>query len=808
MSTYTSTIQQMYVAYFNRPADVSGLANWEAYAAGKTLAAVKSALSTEFAKAAEYTIVFNGMTTSQIVTKVYQNLLGRDPDVGGLTNWINHLADGSSTIASLVTDVIRDAGAGDVDTIANKVAAAQAFTAALDTVSEINAYSGAAANLVASTWLSTVGSTAASLTAATTAAALTTVTAGVVSGSSSSAGTTFTLTSGVDTPSSTVGNDTYVADNTSAAAKQLSVADQINGGAGTDTLKVYLKSDDITTGSPALTSIETLYLNGGNIRTLDLTGSTYTGVTSLVIDGAILNDTAAGGAAAAGAVTYTIAGQAVTLSNSVADNSTATVTAGTETTTIASTTDTTQNITVSKYASVSTGTTPVTATQTLDLAGTKVATLNLTSTGGTNSFILTNSGAALTALNIAGDKAVTVTESLANLKTVNASTATGNVTVDTSGVSKLATFAFTGGAGNDKLTVAAGDLALLTAASQLDGGAGTDTLVIKDTVMANTALNTIKNFEVLGLGVTGATVDAALLTSIKSFSIGVTASTETINNLGTGSSVAITAATTAVNLGAAVGNTATDITLGATTTAGFTSTGLTTTGLTSVTLTSNGTSVNTISTLSNSDNTTLTVKGANDLTITNALAGTTTGSKVDASAATGKLSVIGSTKNDTLIGGSAADTLQGAVAGTANQADTLTGGAGADKFVFTSVTGATFFALSAGTSAVTKITDFVAGLDKFDFITTGTAFSSATVANAQTIATAADLTAVYAGITAIAASTATAASTVVVTVSAGGAAGTYLYVNDATAGVSNTADMLVNITGVSGTITAADFIFA
>ena len=102
----------------------------------------------------------------------------------------------------------------------------------------------------------------------------------------------------------------------------------------------------------------------------------------------------------------------------------------------------------------------------------------------------------------------------------------------------------------------------------------------------------------------------------------------------------------------------------------------------------------------------------------------------------------------------------------------------------------------------------MAGVDKFDFITTGTAFTGATVANAQTIATAADLTAVYAGITAIAASTATNASAAVITVSAGAAAGTYLYVNDATAGVSNTADMLINITGVSGTVSATDFIFA
>jgi len=80
---------------------------------------------------------------------------------------------------------------------------------------------------------------------------------------------------------------------------------------------------------------------------------------------------------------------------------------------------------------------------------------------------------------------------------------------------------------------------------------------------------------------------------------------------------------------------------------------------------------------------------------------------------------------------------------------------------------------------------------------------------AQTITTAANLTAVYGGITPIAASVDHAAlQAVVVTVSGGASAGTYLYVNDTTAGVSTTDDMLINITGITGTLAATDFIFA
>ena len=55
---------------------------------------------------------------------------------------------------------------------------------------------------------------------------------------------TLTGGEGSDSLYGDAGNDTFIADNTAAAAadKQLSVADQINGGAGTDTLKVYLNA--------------------------------------------------------------------------------------------------------------------------------------------------------------------------------------------------------------------------------------------------------------------------------------------------------------------------------------------------------------------------------------------------------------------------------------------------------------------------------------------------------------------------------------------------------------------------------------
>ena len=497
-----------------------------------------------------------------------------------------------------------------------------------------------------------------------------------------------TLTKGVDIINGTAGNDIIIADNTAAAAadKQLSVADQLDGGAGVDTLKVFLNAADTVTGQPTLKNIENVWINGGAVATY----TAATGTTGLTIEAPVA-DTAG---------TFTLAGQDLTL------KSYATTAAGaTQTVAKAATgTQTSQKITLDGFADTAAAATA----NTIDVTGAGITTLNLVATGANSETNLANTGgAAIKTVNISGDKNLTLVESAAMAAAVtkiDASAATGAVTLDTSAGAKAAAFTFTGGAGNDKLTLRAGDLALLTSGSQLDGGAGTDTIVINDTTPAYAALNAAKGFEVLGLGVTATNVDAAQLTGIKSFAIGVAASTETITNMGAGSSVAVTAATTAINLGAAVGNTESSVTLGTATGAGFTTTALNATGLTNLTLTANGTSLQTITTLGNSDNTTLTIKGAADLTIANALAGATTGNKVDASALTGKLTVTGSGKTDIIIGGSNDDVLSGGAGATVS--DTLTGGAGKDKFVI--------IAGAASAAEADIITDFVTKVDTID----------------------------------------------------------------------------------------------
>lgn len=498
-------------------------------------------------------------------------------------------------------------------------------------------------------------------------------------------GKTYTLTTGTDTVAGTGDNDLIIANNTTSS-KFLNSTDQIDLGAGIDTVKVYLATTDTALGLPTLTNVEIFYINGGAITAL----TAPAGVTTLSIDAPVANTPA----------TYTIANQAVILAKH-------TVTADT-TTTIASATDTTQNITVNGQSRTGT------AVNTLDLSGSKVATLNLTTAGADSTISLNNTGAALTTLNIAGDKNLALTERTAavagTVTTIDATAATGNVSVNATAASTAAGFKYKGGSGTDTLTFANDEFGALTAGSQLDGGAGTSDkigLLDTDLTAAEAAkINATVGFEVLGLN-TGITLDASTLTSIKKFSVDTAAQTLTIGSMATGSLVTVTTNTTKLTLGAKTGVTDTSIALGLAASAGITVATLDTTGITKIALSSNGTAANTLTAMTNSDDSTFTVTGTDDLTMTLNV-GTAFGSKVDASAFTGKLTVTGSNiiaSGDTIIGGSGADTISGR-----SGADTLTGGAGADTFSFANVNaGGTNF----GQGDV--ITDFVVGTDKLQF---------------------------------------------------------------------------------------------
>lgn len=488
-----------------------------------------------------------------------------------------------------------------------------------------------------------------------------------------------------------------------------------------------------------------------------------------------------------------------------------------------------------------------------------IETINIVTTGNdsTTAVTLASNDTSVTKLTIAGDKALTLVTS-ANITTtattIDASALTGKLNL--SGLGGV-NHTITGGSNDDIVNFGAN----FTAADKFDGKAGTDTLAANGAQLAaiTTADANLANIETLMLAddvnATGTTINAALFGTINNFRVadqgGTGIAGVTVNGLA--------AAATGSNnirfdgdLGASTGSftfnianatdpgTANAVTLdmrGGATTA---TSAIVTQGVETVTIdTTNATGLQTFN-LTDANLATLTVKGAQGVVLNGAALGGNV-SSIDASGLTGAAgltvqlsnaattgaNVVGSGLADTVVGsnlrdiinlGAGADTVQ-----TSGGLDTVTLGAGADIVRVQSA------ATAAGVANVLSITDFVAGTDHINLTggsganavlqgltlaagTTTAAAMNAPLSNTTSVATLADVytqlgTQLTAG--AFAASTAAAGGVVaqVVNFTTGAAAGTYLVINDSSAGFLAANDIVINITGVSGTVSAADFTF-
>lgn len=191
VATHVAAVQELYVAYFGRPADTAGLDYWtNVVEANKGAIA---AVSAAFAAEKEYTDLFKGMTNAQIVDKIYSNMFGRGTSsTDGREYWVNLLNEKKVTVDVIVAEVAAGALTTDAEAVENKVAAATAFTAELNTDAENTGYNGAAALAAAKAFIAGV-TTDASLQAAIAPSALAATVAKVVE-----AGTPFALQSGLE----------------------------------------------------------------------------------------------------------------------------------------------------------------------------------------------------------------------------------------------------------------------------------------------------------------------------------------------------------------------------------------------------------------------------------------------------------------------------------------------------------------------------------------------------------------------------------------------------------------------------------
>jgi len=445
-ASYISTVQQVYIAYYGRPADPLGLEYWTASLAsnGGNLNSIINAFGTS----TEAQSLYGGMDNAAAINTLYQSMFNRDADLEGLLFYGNGLATGKFTLASVALDILNGATGDDKLIITNKTTVATSFTSEIDTAQELVGYSGDAAANAARDFMSTVDATSASVTTATAAIPGTLNNIVEIGGASSAP---VSLTVNVETITGTNSNDVFNA-NTIDGASTLNPGDIINAGNGTDTLNIMAYGSGAT--GVTLNSVEKVNVRLMSAQTFDM--SLWSGVTDLSITNESTND-----------LTLTVTNADLDTTFGVKDDNDLTVT----------------------YTDVS-GSGDV-AKLRLDTAGSTGDNSVVTFNGDLESLTITNSGTSFVTVDASAEAVTVVGAGTLTLETADLVSGisyagfSGTTTTTVSTASKLA---FTGGAGNDTLILTG-----LASGDVLTGGDGTDVLI--STFSTSTDLVGVSGFE-------------------------------------------------------------------------------------------------------------------------------------------------------------------------------------------------------------------------------------------------------------------------------------------------------------------------
>lgn len=122
---FLDRVQQLYVAYYGRPADQEGLEYW----AGRVDEEGESAIINAFGNSEEYAALAEGQGNATLVNSVYLQAFGRNADPEGLAYYTGVLERGEKSLAEIATTIINAAGGIDKQTFDARVKAAAEYTA-------------------------------------------------------------------------------------------------------------------------------------------------------------------------------------------------------------------------------------------------------------------------------------------------------------------------------------------------------------------------------------------------------------------------------------------------------------------------------------------------------------------------------------------------------------------------------------------------------------------------------------------------------------------------------------------------------
>ena len=666
MANANSTqLQELYVAYFGRAADPTGLDYW--VEKGISQAAFASSMYAQ----AEFKDAYGSKSVEAQVNQIYKNLFDREADVAGLTYWTQQINLGNLKVAEIATHLIwaaqnNSGSSADKTALTNRTNAAVAYTAAIKlSTADILAYQPTTTDpWVAGkgitegvAYLSGIDGTTAHTDAGITASIAKFTAVDVVAPAPTPVETakSFVLTTtSAGASEGGSGDDSWIAlDN---ALTNYSV----DGKAGTDSLTATLSG---TADSFDVKNVETLTFKVASTSTVDM--KDFTGEETVTITGSsntTLNNNAAG-------TTFTSKLTGGTLNLSLQDAS-----------------GSTDSVALTLDGASSTGLT------TID----DVETVSVTSKSDSDSLKI--DGDAIATLNIDGSGDATFVLPIGTkITTIDASSATGDLTIEL----PANDVAFTGGSGADGITMSSSSL---DEDDTIDGGAGADTLTLTASTNAYASVTdsttetlAVSNVETLALtaGASGDAIDFDLFASPAAFTkVAVTAildaATITLTDIQTDHiSVRNTDNVTVADTIAVVTydkkdstSTSDALTLDLTnrdTSEDFAITTLTAAGIETLTFnTTGGTQGDiTIGTLTATSAETVNITGDADLTIGSTSARfSTTVETVSAGTGSGDLSLFFGVSNVTVTGGSGADTFN--FDESLDENDTIDGGAGTD----------------------------------------------------------------------------------------------------------------------------------
>lgn len=175
---YATVVQQLYVSYFGRPADPTGLVNFEnslaqinapttvaglsqAYSSN---AAIKSLIDS-FGTSKESQTLYGSGNSQQFVTAIFKNLLSRPPASQGLDYWSGAIDSGALSKGDAALSIMAGAlantstqGLLDAALVNNRINVAIYFSGQVSSLNAVSAYSGSAAAAAARNFLAAVGS--------------------------------------------------------------------------------------------------------------------------------------------------------------------------------------------------------------------------------------------------------------------------------------------------------------------------------------------------------------------------------------------------------------------------------------------------------------------------------------------------------------------------------------------------------------------------------------------------------------------------------------------------------------------------